>query len=134
MRFLSPLRIVKWVAIFASTLLIIQLYFMVQENHEKSKLLKLKYRSWHQNENISHPLTSETNEDGEKKSGTQSLKHETVKFSEEFHLAQDAATEQSKLEKVEFSFIYIGRAVHHIILLGNFSLSLIFNQNHVLLF
>ena len=111
MRFLSPLRIVKWLAIFASTLLIIQLYFMVQENHEKSKLLKLKYRSWHQNENKSHPLTSETNLNGEKKSGTQSLKHATVKFSKEFHLAQDVATEQSKLETVEFLFVYIGSAV-----------------------
>ena len=80
---------------------------MVQENHEKSKLLKLKYRSWHQNENISHPLTSETNEDGEKKSGNQSLKHETAKFSEEFLLAQDAAKEQSNFEKVEFLLIHI---------------------------
>ena len=87
---------------------------MVQENHEKSKLLKLKYRSWHQNENISHPQTSETNVDGEKKIGTQSLKHETTKFSEEFHLAQDAATGQSNLEKIEYLSIYIGTAVHHI--------------------
>ena len=75
---------------------------MVQENHEKSKLLKLKYRSWHQNDNISHPLTSETDADGENEIETQSLKHATEKFSKEFHLAQDVATEQSKLKEVKF--------------------------------
>ena len=112
MRFLSPLRIIKWLAIIGATLFILQLYYMLEENHEKSKWLKEKYRARLQNSNKSHPLLLVEKKDGDHKEESHSFEHPTTPHSKKVHIYQDSKIDESKSNMVNIhAYLFLFRRI-----------------------
>ena len=79
---------------------------MLEENHEKSKWLKEKYRARLQNNNKSYALLLEAKNDGNHKEETDSVEHPTTPMMKIVHIYQDEKIDDSKANVVNIHLFY----------------------------